>query len=565
MLSFSVASSYGKYRSSTDANADKALLISLTCLLLICAAHAVYYFLKGATNPISDLYSFRQTQTALSAYWLWAGGPWLAYETPVLGYPWSIPFEFPTYVALIAVLLEFGVPLELSGRLLSFGFYLGCIWVLWRTFRSVGLPTTAFLTTSILLLASPIYIFWSRTVMIETCALFFSALWLWLTIQLTRMPSVFSFVATVTAGSIAIASKATTFPAFAMIGGIWIIFQITQGWRGRISSNSAKAIFVASLACVLPFILGLAWVAFTDSVKERNPFGSMLTSSALNEWNLGTWPQRLSAKFWYDVVLQRTTTDILGYSHALAILIFAGLFLLSRGRFIAWLARKQYSVKILRCALAFRRHLPVISVCILAFLVPMIAFTNVHAIHSYYQTANAIFLLCAVGLAVSTILQSLSPLSAILCIVIIVGGQLSYFHKKYSPIIGADYSKDTDLLMGLMVREQTQPTDAIIVLGRDWSSAIGYYSQRKSLTLPRWTPTPLMQKVFKDPQTFISDLQLAGIVVCPKPEITAKTYGDRAHLVSAFIANRAVKGSVGGCQFLSPVQTNATFENSSHN
>ena len=66
--------------------------------------HAAYFLWIGLDHPALDFYAFRQTQTALSAYWLWHDGFRLAYETPVLGAPWAIPYEFPLYQWLVALL-----------------------------------------------------------------------------------------------------------------------------------------------------------------------------------------------------------------------------------------------------------------------------------------------------------------------------------------------------------------------------------------------------------------------------------------------------------------------------
>src|SRR5262249_52359859 len=90
---------------------DSALLAVLAVLLGTISAPALFWLLVGLTQPIADLHQFRQTQTAIAAYWIWRGGPWLAYETPVLGYPWSIPFEFPIFQYLLAALRLIGIPL----------------------------------------------------------------------------------------------------------------------------------------------------------------------------------------------------------------------------------------------------------------------------------------------------------------------------------------------------------------------------------------------------------------------------------------------------------------------
>src|SRR5476649_748470 len=79
-------------------------------------------------TPILGFHSFRQTQTALTSYWACQGGLRADYWTPVAGFPWAIPFEFPIYqwvVSLIACPL--GLDLDPVGRLVSYGFWIGCL------------------------------------------------------------------------------------------------------------------------------------------------------------------------------------------------------------------------------------------------------------------------------------------------------------------------------------------------------------------------------------------------------------------------------------------------------
>src|SRR5262245_5390007 len=83
----------GKLAPRREALIDVALTLVLAAFL----AQAVYYLALGFGRPIFEQHGFRQTQTALSTYWILQGGPWIAYETPVLGAPWALPFEFPTY------------------------------------------------------------------------------------------------------------------------------------------------------------------------------------------------------------------------------------------------------------------------------------------------------------------------------------------------------------------------------------------------------------------------------------------------------------------------------------
>jgi hypothetical protein len=73
-------------------------------LAVACFLYAAFIALRYAHQLPLDLYSFRQTQTAITTYWLGINGFSLNYETPVVGPPWSIPFEFPLYQYMVVLL-----------------------------------------------------------------------------------------------------------------------------------------------------------------------------------------------------------------------------------------------------------------------------------------------------------------------------------------------------------------------------------------------------------------------------------------------------------------------------
>lgn len=56
---------------------------------------ACYLMSIGWNSSLIGPHDFRQTQTAISVFYLLKGGPWINYITPVLGPDWSIPYEFP--------------------------------------------------------------------------------------------------------------------------------------------------------------------------------------------------------------------------------------------------------------------------------------------------------------------------------------------------------------------------------------------------------------------------------------------------------------------------------------
>ena len=194
-----------------------------TVLKLVCcglAAHAAWYLVIGIDKPLGDLFAFRQTQTALTAWWLWQGGPWLAYETPVLGAPWSVPFELPVVQAITAILRGLAVPIDAGGRLVSFAFFLGSLFPLRLLLMATGHSRLTFWTVSALYLASPIYVYWASTVMIESCALFLGLLWLAMVARFVEHRDPWSLIAGVVAGCLMMTIKASVFPALGLLGGL---------------------------------------------------------------------------------------------------------------------------------------------------------------------------------------------------------------------------------------------------------------------------------------------------------------------------------------------------------
>lgn len=94
-------------------------LIVLYCLLIS----------YGFGPYITDDHGFRQTQTAITAQYFSGLHDFLFYITPVLGPPWSIPFEFPLYQGIVKFLyIITNFSLETCGRIVSIVFFLLCFW-----------------------------------------------------------------------------------------------------------------------------------------------------------------------------------------------------------------------------------------------------------------------------------------------------------------------------------------------------------------------------------------------------------------------------------------------------
>ncbi|MCG6205035.1 hypothetical protein LPW26_10335 [Rhodopseudomonas sp. HC1] len=497
----------------------------LTILLALAIVHALVVLFTGITNPVVDLHAFRQTQTALTAYTILKGGPWLAYETPVLGYPWSVPFEFPIYQLLCAALAWTGVPLDVAGRLVGFFFFLAVLLPLALLYKTAGFRRTTYLVTAILYLTSPLYLFWSRTFLVESCALFFSVSWLALTARYLATPNRYWLLSAIFCGSIATLAKSTTFPAFLLIGGILTVIRL---WTCLRTESRARLLRMATLTTanlLLPLVVGIVWVRYSDHVKADNPYGQLLTSERLKDWIYGnTAMLKISSLLWIDTVRNRVLSDVLGYSVPVGLVA-------------------------LGATLTARRQLAAAGLALIGFVVPFLVFTNPHIVHNYYQYCNAIFLIAAVGFGLGQIYDSAQRVIALGLTAAIVVGQLLFFYERFAPYSTYDYSKEPLLRVSQFAHDHTAEDAALIVIGDSWSSGFPYYSQRRALVIPGWTKTPLLESILNDPQRFLGDAPLGGVVYCTQG---LKNYNAHVPMITAFLEGRERLFESGGCEFLSP-------------
>src|SRR5262249_34319229 len=90
----------------------RPLGVFAACLVYASVAASI-----GWHHTVLDSLAFRQAQTALTAYFMVGRTPCLAYETPVVGPPWSIPFELPVYQWIVAAVVTFcHTPMDETGR-----------------------------------------------------------------------------------------------------------------------------------------------------------------------------------------------------------------------------------------------------------------------------------------------------------------------------------------------------------------------------------------------------------------------------------------------------------------
>lgn len=396
---------------------------------------------------------FRQAQTALSAYWIKADNDFsLAYPTPVVGKPWSIPMEFPLYQWTVVITSKVtGWGLTKAGRAVSIACFYLCLPAVFLLLQRWGVaPGRRWLVLAVIL-TCPFYIFYGRAFLIETMALMFG-LWFWVAFERTvERRSGGWLVLAILAGTGAGLVKVTTFMLYLLPTGWWAL---TRLWAVRRSTWRTEFVWMAATVAV-PFAATLWWLQYADAVKTLNPLGVAFTSTALREFNLGTTATRFSAELW--AIKAGIVRDELS---CLPLLVFGALLV----------------------PLAARTRWREIVACTACFGAVLVLFPVLYAFHSYYYVANTLLLLLALGLALVALAESaVSRWLVMLAVGAVLGGQAWCYLERYYPS-QRHISPGGDGLSNSL-RAFTNPRDVIVVLGQDWNSMTPYYAQRRAMML----------------------------------------------------------------------------------
>ena len=206
-------------------------------------------------------------------------------------------------------------------------------------------------------------------------------------------------------------------------------------------------------------------------------------------WNFGKPLQSIfSRSLWYDVVLLRLLTPA-GALPAVCILL-VGLF-----------AAPRY------------RHLLLIFLGLA--LVPLFLFSSVHHIHTYYQSANHIFLLLALAFAASSPAfdNRWMRLGSILGVFVLMASfYWQFFGTYYDSTQARQHGK---LRIGHLVNSRTPTDSAILVFGDDWNPSFAFHSRRKALYYPDWAQKQVglsADQVLHNPGRFLGDVPLGAII-----------------------------------------------------
>lgn len=497
---------------------------SLVFVFAVALILALWFSTRSWHGSILDRHEFRQLQTALSSYWINEAGFKLPYETPLFGPPWSIPLEFPLYQGIVAVLSRtLGIGLESTGRGVSLAFFLAtlpAVYCLAGLFKL--LPSRRLLVVATVL-ASPTYMFYGRSFMIETTALCFAA---WFLYSITRAVRDESWKFAVLASALAILAglaKVTTFIVFLAPAALLTWTHWRHRWLNR--AENPSALKRATIFALAPVLLATAvakwWVGFGDGLKNINPFAGFLMSSEMFTWNWGTWAQRTSWEVWSENY--RNITGFVFGLGPLAVLLFC-----------ATLVEPVYRRIAAWCAFFF-------------FCGPLL-FINLYYRHDYYYCANAVFLLGGAGFLLAGLWDSARvPAPAKwMALVLVLGGQFGLFYNGYGEYFRNEQPAPPPI--AAVVRDLVPPGDVVLIYGWDWNALVPYYSQRRVITVPRGREQEF--SVLDDVIRSAAPLRVTALIIHNDETLRATPPWIRERLNHLNLFNAAIATSAAGDLYL---------------
>lgn len=464
---------------------------------LIIFIGVIYFYLQYASEPLLGWYGSREVQTAITAYWFDFHHLFKSlffYETPLFGSPWSIPFEFPLFqLGAASVHSLTGMPLDQSGRWLSSLLFFCCFIPLYNIIKEIGLDKEYFYISAILLLLSPLYLYWSRAFLIESSALFTGFLFLWSSIRFSKTNCIQWIFWMFVFGVLCSLIKITTFPTFVLAA----FFSLVVLNSNDFSVANIKGLFLKMVSLfvvlILCFIAVKLWTEQADKLKLTNEIGRALTSKNLQRWNFGSLPQCFSSALWKSAVIDRMIPHAIGS--------ISCLFIIAVGIVVGNNNQKGFIVFLL-----------------LLFVAPILIFTNLHIVHDYYQYANSFWLVLCLSFSLYIIKIRVSKLLFLILFIFVCWSDFSRFqqnYKKYIVDINAarnDASNQERLDIANKVRNSTPNNSIIVLFGEDWGAEIPFYAERKSLMIPNWISSEKVLEILQSKQVY-GGLDVSAVVV----------------------------------------------------
>ena len=398
-----------------------------------------------------------------------------------------------------------GLRLEAAGRAVSLAFFYAAVAAGHLLLANLGIPPRRRLLVLAFWLLSPLYLFWSRTFMIESTALCLCLTFLAFHGRYVTRGHAADAVAALATGCLGAAVKPPTIVVFAGLAGVWWLL------AQRRSTTTPTVRTLGALLVVLPPVAGWAWQRHADSVKVLNPFTSVISSGQLlRDYVVGPPGSRFEA-----AVLLPLWERAVPYTVGHAVVVAAAM---------------------LGIVIAQRRR-ALFALSLGGFLAHFAVFAPLDSTQDYYWYGMGVFLVAATGLAVVALLECddarrhLAWLLVVLVTVCCVHGYVT----RMLPYQRHDAYENPDWVIRLAraVTEATRPEDVIVAFGMDWNPEMPYYAGRRALMWPGWSDARPDSADVVRAHASLNGHQVGAVVNCPRgaPDATVARFRDRWGLV----------------------------------
>jgi 4-amino-4-deoxy-L-arabinose transferase-like glycosyltransferase len=403
------------------------------------------------------MYQFRQTQTAWGIREASRNGyDFFNLRMPVLGFPYQVPFEFPLFQnisALVGSIFELGV-VE-SGRTTSLLFFcLGGI----LTFNLIAKLTSASIAmfSVCLLYLTPFAIQWSNAVLIESLASFFLILSAtFLRLYFERGSSYLIGLSSLALSFCALVKITTAIPLI-----FFLVIFLMGGTSFRLRGKKIIVLLISFLFSLAP---AFAWTRYADSVKENGIFTQWLTSASLRNWNFGTLEQRLSEFDWLRIFARLWLLGGVGFFVLIAFIFFV---MYKNGKM-----GKLWVVLILP-------------------FVPLITYFNLYVVHDYYFMAilfpSILLFSHALKLLKNRLNLNLSSFMSVFLIFVLTVPSWTFTIQNRDYRSAIQSGRENVPPIASEIARNTAPVDRIFVVGCDWDPSVLFYADRYGVAAPGW-------------------------------------------------------------------------------
>ena len=149
---------------------------------------------------------------------------------------------------------------------------------------------------------------------------------------------------------------------------------------------------------------------------------------------------------------------------------------------------------------------------------------------------------CALQISISrrrTAAEGLRKTTAIV-LVCVIASQLHYFREYLWSAVATDNIHSPSVLTARAARDATKPDASLLFFGDEWSSVIPFYSERKSLGIPFFSPQLAFERILADPQSLLDGARVGGVIDCRLPPPWQTYKPEQMARIDQFMSGRKI-------------------------